>query len=90
MFSHFSASKELAEARDAASEIPSKKAAIIRIMGFVLKAKTTMARLATIFPIISVFLLPYLSAAIPRGMLPTNAETPMVVIIIPINSEENP
>lgn len=87
---HFSASNELVEDRTAASEMPSRSAAIIRTKGLVVRTKTAMATLAITFPIIRIFLLPYLSAAIPSGILPANAETPIVVIIIPINSEGNP
>lgn len=80
----FSAIKAPIDAAKAASAMPSPIAAANRNVGFVVNAKTAIMALAIMFPVISIFRLPYLSAAIPRGMLALNVDTPMRVMIKPI------
>ena len=86
----FSASNAPVDAIEAPSEMPSKMAAAKRTCGLVVKANAASVVLAMMLPAISIFFLPYLSAAIPRGTLAANVETPMIVITIPMVASESP
>jgi hypothetical protein len=85
-----SASSALLEAEKAASDTPSIMAAPTSNAGFVVNAKNAMVRLAITLPIINSFFRPYLSAAIPRGILDRTAEIPIRVITKPMNSTDKP
>jgi len=85
-----SANSALLEAEKAASEMPSIRAASINKAGFVVKAKNAMVKLAITLPTISSLFRPYLSAAIPNGILDRTAEIPIKVIARPMNSTDRP
>ena len=65
-------------------KLPSKTAAVISNAVFVVKAKTAMMRLAITLLRMRIRFLPYLSAAIPMGMLVAKVDTPMTVTMIPM------